>query len=155
MGDAAPFLILVAVRAIAPVAGMPPKRGVTILAIPCPMSSRLLLCLLPDMPSATTADNKDSIPPSMAITNAGGSNSFIFSKENCGRVSVGSMLGIAPKVVPIVAIFPLKNKVAAILETSSATKEAGILGKILGNAIRMARLIIAVITLYMLNVARC
>ncbi|MNW22330.1 hypothetical protein D3C71_2237430 [compost metagenome] len=33
-GDTAPFLILVAVLAMAPVAGMPPNSGVTMLAIP-------------------------------------------------------------------------------------------------------------------------
>ena len=42
-GETAPLLILVAVLAIAPVAGIPPKRGVMILAIPCPISSLLLL----------------------------------------------------------------------------------------------------------------
>lgn len=33
-GDTAPDLIFVAVRAMAPVAGIPPKNGVTILATP-------------------------------------------------------------------------------------------------------------------------
>ncbi|MNG16707.1 hypothetical protein D3C84_1006450 [compost metagenome] len=70
-GDVAPFLILVAVRAIAPVAGIPPKRGVTMFAMPCPISSRLLLWRVPVIPSATTADSKDSIPPSIAIISAG------------------------------------------------------------------------------------
>lgn len=39
MGVFPPFLILVAVRAIAPVAGMPPKNGVTKLAIPWAINS--------------------------------------------------------------------------------------------------------------------
>ena len=38
-GPVPPFLILVAVRAIAPVAAKPPNNGVTILATPWPMSS--------------------------------------------------------------------------------------------------------------------
>ncbi len=43
---------VVAVRAMAPVAGMPPKRGETILAMPCATNSTLGLCLSPVMPSA-------------------------------------------------------------------------------------------------------
>ena len=48
-----PLLILVIVRAMAPVAGMPPNRGVTTLAIPWATSSWLELCLSPVTPSAT------------------------------------------------------------------------------------------------------
>ncbi|MNP47212.1 hypothetical protein D3C76_1412550 [compost metagenome] len=77
--------ILVAVRAMAPVAGMPPNRGVTILAMPWPTSSRLLLCRLPDMPSATTADKSDSMAPSMAMTKAGRSSSLIRSQVITGK----------------------------------------------------------------------
>src|SRR5699024_3437772 len=40
-GLIAPLFIFVAVLAIAPVAGIPPKKGVTILAKPCPNNSRL------------------------------------------------------------------------------------------------------------------
>ena len=42
IGVRPPFLMLVAVRAMAPVAGMPPNSGVTMLAMPCPISSVLL-----------------------------------------------------------------------------------------------------------------
>ena len=38
-GVAAPARTLVTVRAIVPVAGMPPKNGVTMLATPCAISS--------------------------------------------------------------------------------------------------------------------
>ena len=57
-----PFLTFVAVRAIAPVAGMPPNSGDTMLATPCATSSMLERCLPPIMPSATTAESSDSIP---------------------------------------------------------------------------------------------
>ena len=56
-----PFFTLVAVRAMAPVAGMPPKSGETMLATPCATSSMLERCLPPIMPSATTAESSDSI----------------------------------------------------------------------------------------------
>jgi len=62
---------LVTVRAIAPVAGMPPKRAEHTLAIPCPMSSVLGRCLAPIMPSATTAESNDSMAPKSAIVTAG------------------------------------------------------------------------------------
>src|SRR6266849_956973 len=58
--------MLVAVLAIAPVAGSPPKSGERIFAIPCPTSSTFGLCLSPLMRSETTADISDSIAPSMA-----------------------------------------------------------------------------------------
>ena len=66
-----PFLILVAVLAIAPVAGIPPNNGAITLAAPCAISSMLLLCFPPIIPSDTTADNNDSIAANNAITVAG------------------------------------------------------------------------------------
>ena len=83
--ETAPDLILVAVRAIAPVAGIPPKNGVTIFAIPCPISSLLLLCFVPDMASATTAESNDSIPPNTAIAKAGTIKRCIRSQVISGR----------------------------------------------------------------------
>src|SRR5713101_421716 len=65
-GVFAPERMLVAVLAIAPVAGSPPKSGERIFAIPCPTSSTFGLCLSPLMRSETTADISDSIAPSMA-----------------------------------------------------------------------------------------
>src|SRR5690625_2884845 len=85
----APALIFVAVLAIAPVAGIPPRRGVITLAIPCPTNSLLELCLLPVIPSETTADNNDSIPPGIAITNAGCQRYLILSKLICGNFIPG------------------------------------------------------------------
>ena len=66
--------MLVAVRAIAPVAGKPPNIGETILAIPCPINSTLGLCRSWLMRSETTADISDSIAPSIATVKAGPSS---------------------------------------------------------------------------------
>src|SRR5262249_18452159 len=77
-GERAPKRILVVVRAIAPVAGMPPKKGQTILATPKAMSSALGLCLVLAMPSATTAESRDSMAPSMAMAKADGKSARIF-----------------------------------------------------------------------------
>jgi hypothetical protein len=62
-GDCAPERMLVAVRAIAPVAGSPPKSGEAIFATPCPINSTLGLCRSLLMRSETTADMSDSIAP--------------------------------------------------------------------------------------------
>ncbi len=95
-GEAAPFLILVAVLAMAPVAGIPPNSEVAILAIPWPTSSLLLLCLVLAILSATTADSKDSIPPSIAITQAAGNSITMLSHVKSGKLKDGSLLGMAP-----------------------------------------------------------
>ncbi len=69
-----PLLILVMVRAMAPVTGIPPKKGTTRLAVPCAINSVLELCFSPITPSATVADNKDSIAHNIAMVKAEGSN---------------------------------------------------------------------------------
>ena len=66
-----PLLMLAIVLARAPVAGIPPKRGVTMFAIPCPMSSVFALCCFPVAPSATMAARSDSMAQRMAMVNAG------------------------------------------------------------------------------------
>ena len=71
IGVRPPFFTFVAVRAIAPVAGMPPKSGDTMFATPCATSSMFERCRPPIMPSATTAESSDSIAPSSAMVNAG------------------------------------------------------------------------------------
>jgi hypothetical protein len=77
IGDRAPARMLVAVRASAPVAAMPPKNGHTRFAMPSPISSEFGSCSVPLMPSATTADISDSIAPRIAIANADGRRSRI------------------------------------------------------------------------------
>src|SRR5216683_1377817 len=69
-GVLAPERTFVAVRAMAPVAGSPPKRGETMLATPWPINSTLGLCLSLLMRSETTADMSDSMAPSMATGKA-------------------------------------------------------------------------------------
>ncbi len=81
-GERPPLLMLVIVRAMAPVAGIPPKNGVTMLATPCATSSMFELCRLPITPSATVADNRDSIAPSMAMVNAEGNSMRMLSRLN-------------------------------------------------------------------------
>jgi len=63
--------MLVAVLAIAPVAGIPPNNGVTIFAVPCAINSIFDRCLPPIIPSATTAERRDSIAARSAIVVAG------------------------------------------------------------------------------------
>ena len=65
-GVFAPVRMLVAVRAMAPVAGKPPNIGDAILAIPLRDRARRSDCgWSPLMRSATTADISDSIAPSI------------------------------------------------------------------------------------------
>ncbi len=88
-GVSAPERILVAVRAIAPVAGMPPKNGDARLATPCATSSTLELCRSPLMPSATTAESRLSTAASSATVNAEGSSGKMCSARQCGRENAG------------------------------------------------------------------
>ena len=70
-GVCAPERMLVAVRAMAPVAGKPPNIGEKMLAMPWPISSTLGLWRSLLMRSDTTADISDSMAPSMATVKAG------------------------------------------------------------------------------------
>ena len=70
-GDFPPLLMLAIVLASAPVAGIPPNMGVTIFAIPCPISSVLVSCFFPVTPSATIAARRDSPAHSTAMVKAG------------------------------------------------------------------------------------
>src|SRR5436309_716746 len=69
-GVCAPARMLVAVRAIAPVAGNPPNIGEKILATPCPINSTFGLWRSLLIRSETTADMRDSIAPSIATVKA-------------------------------------------------------------------------------------
>ena len=93
--------MLVAVRASAPVAAMPPKKGARMLPRPRPISSASGSWRLPVMPSATTADKSDSIAPSIAIVNAAGRSARIVAKSrvpavhgHCGSGGSGGMPAI-------------------------------------------------------------
>ena len=105
-GLLAPERILVAVLAIAPVAGNPPNRGDAIFATPCAINSTFGLCLSPLMRSETTADISDSMAPSIATVIAGESSAIIacsVSWLKWGGVKCGIPRGMPPKRVPMVS----------------------------------------------------
>ena len=93
-----PLLMFVIVRAIAPVAGIPPKNGTTTFATPCAISSVFELCLSPITPSATIALSKLSIAPNIAIVNAAGNNFWIIVKND--SPSANSRLGTCGAGIP-------------------------------------------------------
>ena len=87
-----PLLILAAVLAIAPVAGIPPKSAEPIFPTPWATSSVLERCLEFVMPSATTQESKDSIAASMAMVNASGNTVCAMERLNDGTWRYGSLL---------------------------------------------------------------
>ena len=80
IGPTAPDRMLVAVRAMVPVTGIPPNRIEPILAV-----SQFERCLRPDMPSATTAESNDSIAPRSAMAAASGRTACALAKLNGGK----------------------------------------------------------------------
>src|SRR5258708_21003446 len=125
-GAPPPFFTLVAGRAIAHVAGMQPKMEEKTFAVPCATNSILDLWLPPLMPSATTADKRDSMPPSKAMAKAGRSRFFIVSKSNRGIVGAGKEDGMFPNRLPMVSTGRCRP-IAAIVVTRMAISEPGIL----------------------------
>src|ERR1700676_204459 len=103
IGPRAPARTLVAVRAMVPVTHMPPNSADPILAKPCATNSQLERCLRPVMPSATTADSKDSIAPSNANAMASGRTACALANENNGHAGEGNCRGMPPKRVPMVS----------------------------------------------------
>ena len=87
--------MLVAVRAIAPVAGRPPNSALPKFAIPWAISSVFESCRSPIIPSATTAHSSDSIAPSMAIARAGVSRSRKWSRLTVSSAGAGNPRGKA------------------------------------------------------------
>ena len=79
-----PFFTFAAVRAIAPVAGIPPKNAEPIFAAPCATSSIFERCFEPIIPSATTQDSSDSTAASTAIVNALGRSALTLAKVTSG-----------------------------------------------------------------------
>lgn len=102
-GLVAPARTFVAVRAIVPVTQMPPKSAEQIFATPWAISSMLERCLRPVIPSATTADSKDSIAPRRANETASGKTAAALSSESGGKVGRRSPRGMPPNRVPIVS----------------------------------------------------
>ncbi len=86
-----------AVRAMAPVAGMPPNSGATTLASPWPNSSRSGSCGAASlMPSATFAERRLSSPASSAIANAADTSSPSCSPPTLGSAGTGRPHGRSP-----------------------------------------------------------
>jgi hypothetical protein len=119
-----PLLMLVAVRAMAPVAGMPPKSGEATLAMPCATSSMLDRWRPPIIPSATTADSSDSIAPSVAMVNAGPTRSRTSPSVSEGITGAGKAAEISPKRLPMVSTSRPSRWTAAVV-TTRATKGEG------------------------------
>ncbi len=116
--------MLVAVRAIAPVAGSPPNSGDAMLATPCAISSTFGLCRSPVIRSATTADINDSMAPSIATVMAGEISCRIRSGRKAGTCRLGSPPGIPPNRLPIVST-GRPASTAATVPPSSATSVGG------------------------------
>ena len=123
-GERPPFWILVPVRAMAPVAGMPPKNGTTILAMPWAISSWLESCLSPIIWSAATAHSSDSIAPSRAMVKAGASSSETLAGSKCSGWKSGSPCGMPPNLLPMVSTGS-ENSAATTVAVSSATNGDG------------------------------
>ncbi len=68
------------------------------LAMPCATSSQLERWRRPVMPSATTADSSDSMPPRSAIVRASGSTASNFSNEKAGSAGSGQGAGDAAEL---------------------------------------------------------
>src|SRR4029079_6041045 len=102
-GDLAPLRKLVAVRAIAPVTGIPPNKGATKFAAPCATSSAFELWRSPLMESATTADKRLSTAARIATVRHEGSGGRRTSARNLGISTTGSPAVIPPNLEPIVA----------------------------------------------------
>ena len=92
-GDTAPARMFVTVRAMVPVAGMPPKNGTAKFATPCAMSSWFGSCLGVSLSwSATRAQSSDSIAPSSAMVSVGVTKSFTVCQLKSGSFERGHAL---------------------------------------------------------------
>src|SRR5574344_413384 len=129
IGVRPPLLMLVIVRAMAPVAGIPPKSGEARFATPWAMSSVLESWWSPITPSATVAERRLSMAPRIAMVMAGDTSCLIVSHVISGTWASGSSLDIE-KRSPIVSILliPAKffNNKATTVMRIMATSEPGI-----------------------------
>ena len=129
IGVRPPLLIFVIVRAIAPVAGIPPKRGEARLATPWAISSVFESWWSPITPSATVADKRLSMAPNMAMVIAGDTSCLIVSHVISGTWALGSSLEIE-NLSPMVSMLPIPpkffNNNATIVINMMATREPGI-----------------------------
>ena len=138
IGVLAPARIFVAVRAIAPVAGIPPNNGEARLAMPCATSSTLELCLVPLMLSATTAESRLSTAARSATVMAEGNSGTTWSSRNAGMESLGKPVGIPPNLLPIVSR-GMPSSATATVQPSIARIDPGIRFVTRGRTMIMAR----------------
>ncbi len=97
--ERAPDRTLTAVRAMAAVAGIPPKNGTARFAMPCPNSSRSESWRSPIViPSATVADMRLSRAARAATATAGSNSLPTCPGWRPGRAGDGSPAGIGPMV---------------------------------------------------------
>ncbi len=136
IGVRPPLRTLAAVRAMAPVAGIPPKRPEKILPSPCPISSALDLWVSPIIPSETTAESSDSIPARMAMVKAGESICEISDMFTDGSAGAGKEEESVPYTLPMVLTGSCAKYVIAVVMTM-ATREPGILSVTFGQTSMM------------------
>ena len=123
-GVRAPHLMLVAVRAMAEVAAMPPNRGETMLARPWAISSWLESWRSSVMPSATTAHSSDSMAARSAMVVAGRIRCWILAQLRSGHWKVGRPWGMPPNLLPMVSTGRW-NRITARVPSSRATMDPG------------------------------
>ena len=119
-GVRAPLRMLVTVRAIVPVAAMPPKSGETTLAMPCAISSWFGSWRSRIIPSATRAHSSDSIAPSSAIEIVGPTRFCAVCQSKAGSANGGSPWGMPPKRLPMVSTCSPNTATATTPSTSTA-----------------------------------
>jgi hypothetical protein len=129
-----PLLMLVAVRASAPVAGMPPKNGTTMLAMPCAISSWLASCLSPVRLSATTAHSSDSMAPKSAMVKAGVISSDSVAQSSAKPVNAGSPCGMPPNLLPMVATGRWNSATVTVASSSAMNGDGSSLLSRLGHS---------------------
>ena len=120
-GLAAPLLMLVTVRAMVPVAGMPPKKGTTKLAMPWPISSWLGSWRSSVIASETRAHKRLSMAPKSAIVSIGPISPRKASRLKSGSCRSGNFCGIPPNFVPMVSTGRLKTETTTVESTSTMT----------------------------------
>ncbi len=104
---------------MAPVTGIPPTIGETMLATPWASNSAFELCRSPLIVSATTADKRLSTAASRATVSAAGSRGRIRSGRNAGMSIAGSPLGMPPNRDPIVSTGSPNRPTAAVAATTA------------------------------------
>jgi hypothetical protein len=103
---------------------MPPTIALAMFATPWPISSTLDRCRAPIIPSETTAESNDSIPPSIAMVNAGPTSPRTCAQLRSGSVGTGIDALITPKRLPIVSTSSPPSCTTSVV-TMSATNGLG------------------------------